>query len=98
MPRITMFRFISTIFKFSLINVIKFYKWGISPFLPHACRFKPTCSEYMIEAIEKFGLVYGVFLGIKRILRCHPWGGSGEDPVPLNRQRRDSSFFDKNTD
>lgn len=46
------------------------------------CRFTPTCSQYTIEALEKFGVVYGLKLGIKRFLKCHPWGGSGFDPVP----------------
>lgn len=46
------------------------------------CRFTPTCSQYTIEALEKFGTVYGLKLGIKRFLKCHPWGGSGFDPVP----------------
>lgn len=70
-----------------LISVIKFYKKFISPilevFFGKACRFTPTCSEYTIEALEKHGSVGGIKLGIKRFLRCHPWGGSGYDPVPL---------------
>jgi hypothetical protein len=69
-----------------LVNVIRFYKRFISPFLEalfgKACRFTPTCSEYTIEALEKFGAVKGLSLGIKRFLKCHPWGGSGYDPVP----------------
>lgn len=61
---------------------IKFYQYFISPFCPGVCRYRPTCSEYMIEAIKIHGIIKGVYLGIKRILRCHPWGGSGYDPVP----------------
>ena len=71
--------FLSTLF----ILFIRFYKKVISPFLPCACRYTPTCSEYMIQAISLHGVWKGLYLGIKRILRCHPWGGSGEDPVPL---------------
>lgn len=65
-----------------LILLIKNYQIFISPFLPGVCRYRPTCSQYMIEALRTHGLVKGLYLGIKRILRCHPWGGSGYDPVP----------------
>ena len=61
---------------------IVFYQKVISPMTPPSCRFTPTCSEYMRQALIKHGPVKGLFLGIKRILRCHPWGGSGYDPVP----------------
>lgn len=50
--------------------------------MPNVCRYQPSCSQYMIEAIETHGIIKGIYLGIKRILRCHPWGGSGYDPVP----------------
>lgn len=70
--------FCSTLF----IGIIKFYKKAVSPWLPGACRYEPTCSEYMIEAIHQYGAWYGLILGFKRIGRCHPWGGSGYDPVP----------------
>ena len=70
------------IFKFLLIKLIILYKRGISPFLPGACRFQPTCSEYMLQAIQIHGVLKGLYLGIRRIFRCHPWGGSGYDPVP----------------
>lgn len=80
----------SEIIKTFFIYILKFYKRGISPLLPHACRFQPTCSEYMAEAIKIHGLFYGVYLGIKRILRCHPWGGSGFDPVPKKSPNKDS--------
>lgn len=65
-----------------LIFPIRFYQRSISPLFPPACRFTPTCSQYAIEAIEKHGPVKGLWLAIKRISRCHPWGGSGYDPVP----------------
>ena len=74
--------------KFLLIKLLKFYKKGISPFLPCACRFQPTCSEYMVEAIEKHGVIKGFYLGIRRIFKCHPWGGSGYDPVPDNLNKK----------
>lgn len=65
-----------------LILPIKFYKVAISPILPMACRYTPTCSEYSIEAIRKHGPVKGLYLAIKRIVSCNPWGGHGHDPVP----------------
>ncbi|MBE6334106.1 MAG: membrane protein insertion efficiency factor YidD [Bacteroidales bacterium] len=65
-----------------LILPIKFYKYAISPLLPPTCRYTPTCSQYAIEALRKHGVFKGSYLTIKRLLRCHPWGGSGYDPVP----------------
>jgi putative membrane protein insertion efficiency factor len=65
-----------------LILPIRFYQRAISPMLPAACRYQPTCSQYAVEAIKKYGPIKGLWLAIKRILRCHPWGGSGYDPVP----------------
>ena len=67
---------------------VKIYKKCISPLLPNVCRYKPTCSEYMIEAIEIHGVIKGIYLGSKRILRCHPWGGSGYDPVPPKKHKK----------
>lgn len=64
------------------LGIIKFYQWGISPFIGPACRYHPTCSRYTAEAIRKYGPWKGSILGIKRISRCHPWGGHGYDPVP----------------
>ncbi len=61
--------------------LIRAYKLGISPFIPMACRFTPTCSDYAQEAISKYGVMKGGYLGLKRILRCHPWGGHGHDPL-----------------
>lgn len=61
---------------------ILFYQRCISPLTPPACRFTPTCSEYARQAIVKYGPLKGLWLAVKRILRCHPWGGSGYDPVP----------------
>lgn len=70
------------IINFPFLMMIKFYQKCISPFLPHSCRFKPSCSQYMFEAIQLHGVFKGIYLGTKRLLRCHPWGGSGYDPVP----------------
>ena len=64
-----------------LIGLFRFYKYAISPHLPNACRYTPTCSEYGMEAIHKHGAIKGGWLAIKRISKCHPWGGSGYDPV-----------------
>ena len=64
-----------------LIKFIKGYKFLISPLIGHSCRYLPTCSEYSIEALKQFGLIKGVFMSIKRILSCHPWGKGGFDPV-----------------
>ena len=61
---------------------IYFYKYCISPLMPPSCRFTPTCSEYAVEAIKKYGPLRGGWLALKRLARCHPWGGSGYDPVP----------------
>ena len=69
-------------FKRLLILPIRFYQRFISPMLPPACRSTPTCSQYAGEAIQKHGALKGLYLAIRRILRSHPWGGSGYDPVP----------------
>ena len=74
--------FIVSIPKYIGQGLIWVYKKCISPFLPTACRFEPTCSAYMKEAIMVHGIIKGLYLGIIRILRCNPWGGSGYDPVP----------------
>lgn len=66
----------------SIIRVIHFYQEAISPLLPPSCRFDPSCSDYAMEALQIHGLWRGLFLAIKRLLRCHPWGGQGYDPVP----------------
>ncbi|MFM1753866.1 MAG: hypothetical protein RLZZ236_805 [Bacteroidota bacterium] len=73
---------VSKILIFPFLMLVRFYQVAISPFTPAACRFEPTCSSYMLEALKTHGLFNGLFLGIKRILSCHPWGRSGYDPVP----------------
>ena len=65
-----------------LILLIQFYRKCISPLFPPCCRYTPTCSQYAVEAITKYGPFKGTWLAIKRIARGHPWGGSGYDPVP----------------
>lgn len=65
-----------------ILFFIRFYQICISPFTPHTCRFEPTCSSYYFEALKVHGFFRGNYLGIKRILSCHPWGKSGYDPVP----------------
>jgi uncharacterized protein len=64
-----------------LIAVLKGYKLWLSPLLPSACRFYPTCSEYMVGSIGKYGTVKGIWLGLKRLGRCHPFHAGGYDPV-----------------
>ncbi len=66
----------------AMLGLIAFYRSCISPLLPPACRYTPTCSQYAQEAIRKYGPFRGGWLALRRILRCHPWGGSGYDPVP----------------
>ncbi|HET8837480.1 MAG TPA: membrane protein insertion efficiency factor YidD [Flavobacteriaceae bacterium] len=71
---------------FSLTSIfifpIKIYQKFISPLFPGSCRFHPTCSQYSIDALREHGIFKGTFLAVRRIARCHPWGGSGYDPVP----------------
>ena len=65
-----------------LIIPIRLYQICVSPLTPASCRFTPTCSQYAIEAIKKHGPLKGLYLAVRRVLKCHPWGGSGYDPVP----------------
>lgn len=79
-----LFSFILVALQKILILCVRFYQIFISALLPNYCRFRPTCSEYMIEAINTRGF-YGFILGLKRILTCHPFGGEGYDPVPKKK-------------
>ncbi len=73
---------IKQIFSLLFLGIIKLYQWLISPLLGANCRYTPTCSQYGIEAIKKYGPFKGGWLTLKRIGRCHPWGRHGHDPVP----------------
>ncbi|TPN84821.1 membrane protein insertion efficiency factor YidD [Aquimarina algicola] len=73
---------IKKILIFPFVILVKLYQNLISPLTPATCRYQPTCSHYTIEALQKHGLIKGGILSIKRIFSCHPWGGSGYDPVP----------------
>ena len=64
------------------ILLVRIYQYTLSPILQPACRYSPTCSEYSIEALKKHGPFKGLYLSVKRIIKCNPWGGSGFDPVP----------------
>ena len=76
---------------FPAVLLVQLYRKLLSPLLPASCRYTPTCSLYMIEALRTWGPFRGTWLGIRRILRCHPWGGSGDDPVPPREQERRKS-------
>ena len=68
--------------KLLLLALIRIYQYAISPFIGRRCRFFPSCSEYTVEALQKYGALKGTRLGLKRISRCHPWNPGGFDPVP----------------
>jgi putative membrane protein insertion efficiency factor len=68
------------------LQALRGYKWAVSPMLPTACRYVPTCSEYAIEAVERYGALRGSWMALRRVLRCHPLAGSGYDPVPVKEQ------------
>jgi uncharacterized protein len=75
-------KWILKILSYPFILLIKIYQYIISPVLGPKCRFTPTCSHYALEAFKKYGVFKGMWLTVKRISKCHPWGGSGYDPVP----------------
>jgi putative membrane protein insertion efficiency factor len=75
-------RFFSAI----IIAIVRIYQFGISPYFPDACRYQPTCSQYMVDSIKEWGILKGTWLGLKRISKCHPWGGHGWDPVKRKRE------------
>jgi len=65
-----------------LMGLVRFYRTAISPWTPPSCRYTPSCSAYALEALERHGAARGAWLALRRIGRCHPWGGHGYDPVP----------------
>lgn len=71
-----------------LIGLVRFYQLAISPYLGSNCRYTPTCSAYMIDAIREWGPLRGTWMGMRRIGSCHPWGGSGYDPVPKKQGKQ----------
>jgi putative membrane protein insertion efficiency factor len=75
-------RRLNQILSWPFILLIKLYQYGISPLIGPKCRFTPTCSHYGLQAFRKYGVWKGFFLTVKRISKCHPWGGSGYDPLP----------------
>ncbi|HMS28469.1 MAG TPA: membrane protein insertion efficiency factor YidD [Saprospiraceae bacterium] len=77
-------------FKYLIIIPVRLYQILLSPLLGKNCRFDPTCSNYMLQSVKEWGTFKGLWLGMKRISRCHPWGGCGEDPVPLNPKKKES--------
>ena len=79
---------LSKIVIFPFILLIRGYKFIISPILGSNCRFIPTCSEYAIDSLKSHGLLKGTFLTIKRIGKCHPWGGHGYDPIPTKMDKK----------
>lgn len=73
---------------FPFVVLVRFYQVAISPYTPSSCRYQPTCSHYTVEALKIHGLFKGGWLSIKRIGSCHPWGGSGFDPVPEKKEHK----------
>lgn len=65
-----------------VLLAVRLYQILVSPWMPDVCRYRPTCSQYMMEAVRKHGALKGTWLGLRRLLRCAPWGGHGYDPVP----------------
>jgi putative membrane protein insertion efficiency factor len=82
------FKLIVKGFVWLLIIPVKFYQYSLSPLIPRSCRHEPTCSQYTIEALKIHGPLIGLYLGIHRFFRCHPWGTSGHDPVPAKGKWR----------
>ena len=73
---------ISKLVNYLLIGLVQFYRYALSPLKPSTCRFYPTCSMYMLQALRRYGPLKGSYLGIKRILKCHPFHKCGYDPLP----------------
>jgi putative membrane protein insertion efficiency factor len=82
---------VSKLLAWPLIQLVRLYRVAISPWLGANCRFDPTCSSYAIEALQRHGILKGSWLAMRRIGRCHPWGGSGYDPVPGVAEDKDEA-------
>jgi len=82
---------VSKLLAWPLIQLVRLYRVAISPWLGANCRFDPTCSSYAIEALQRHGILKGSWLAMRRIGRCHPWGGSGYDPVPGAAEDKDET-------
>lgn len=78
---------VNRVISWVLVAFVRFYQGAVSPWLGRQCRYEPTCSHYMVDAIREWGWARGGWMGLKRIGRCHPWGGSGYDPVPKKHGR-----------
>ncbi len=87
-------RFLKKVPRFILKSLVLIYRWGPGRLLPQVCRFRPTCSAYMLRSLEIHGAVQGSWLGIKRICKCHPWHDGGIDPVPGDEKRFLTEFYD----
>ncbi len=75
-------KWINKIISAFFILLIRVYQYTLSPYIGRSCRYTPTCSHYSVEALQKYGIIKGGKLAVKRVASCHPWGGSGYDPVP----------------
>lgn len=84
-----------SIMKTIYIFPIRVYQKLISPVLGPTCRYQPTCSHYVVGAIQEWGILRGTWIGLRRIGRCHPWGSSGIDPVPINEKKHDAKKTEK---
>ena len=73
-----------------LIGIIRLYRRWVSPLLPPSCRFMPSCSQYAEESLRAHGMIRGLALVVRRLVRCHPWGGAGHDPVPASPIRKEA--------
>ena len=73
---------VNKIITYPLIILIRIYQLILSPIIGQNCRYQPTCSEYTLECLKQFGILKGTFLSLKRVIKCHPWGSQGYDPVP----------------
>ncbi len=86
---------IKKVLNYILIGLVKFYRHVISPHTMRSCRHEPSCSVYTIEALQTHGPFYGLYLSIKRILKCNPWGATGYDPVPIKKQKNSANKMNK---